>query len=189
MKIDLQLSPEGEHTMAKLAAYPERMRAAICKGLDLGLQVALDQTTKNRFSGKGPFPYAEHRLGVIDGRLRASLRRVPAKVEQTTITAAIGSNVKYFGIHEFGFDGTVQVRAHQRVNFRTKAGAPIAKRRIGKTKKAQADITRHEGTVKAHSRRVNIPARAPLSTGIAEQADGIAAQISAALIREWGQGG
>lgn len=115
MNVEITLTQEGAAAIARLAAFPSRMLPAVARGLDTGLEVALGQATARRFTGKGPFPVSAKRLGVVSGRLRASLRRSAARVEGDTVKASVGSNVVYFGVHEFGFAGTVAVRAHKRV--------------------------------------------------------------------------
>src|SRR4029453_14638820 len=109
------------------------------------------EITIQRFSGKGPFPVAEHRLGSRTERLKQSLFYRAATVSQVgnqvAVTGTMGSlGVKYFPIHEYGFSGSATVKPFFRKN------------RSGK------------GTsqVKGYTRRMNIPARAPMHHGIEE---------------------
>jgi phage gpG-like protein len=182
MQIEIALTAEGQRAMAGIAAFPDRLLPAIARGVDMGLELALGQTIARRFTGKGPFPVSDKRLGVVSGRLRMSLRRSPAQVQGDVVRAAIGTNVKYFGVHEFGFEGSVQVKAHNRT--RTKAGEPVRDAR-GRLKKTRIETTH---PVKAHSRRMKVPAREPLRTGLKDQRRAIGERISAAMVEEWRRG-
>lgn len=72
-------------------------------------------------------------LKVQTGRLRRSINYRITETD-TGIDAKVGTNVEYARVHEFGFKGTVNVKAHMR-----------------QAKKAYA--------VRAHTRRVNLPER------------------------------
>lgn len=65
--------------------------------------------------------------------------------------AEAGTNVKYAGVHQFGFKGTVSIPQHTRkVKSRN-----VYENREGKKKKTASGIT----IVKAHTTKMNIPAR------------------------------
>jgi hypothetical protein len=59
---------------------------------------------------QGPRP---SRLGEVTGRLRNSISH-DVKITEKGVIGQIGTNVVYGAYHEFGFKGTVQVRAHER---------------------------------------------------------------------------
>lgn len=155
---------------------PDVLLRAVTKGMDNAAPHVIADITKKRLTGKGPFPVADHKLGVKTGRLRQSLRATPAKVEGSEVVLSIGSAVKYAAVHEFGFAGTVQVKAHTR-NL-SRATKPKAKGKKGKGKrtsreKAGASTTEPKASamtvkVKAHQRTVNIPERAPVRHGLAD---------------------
>ena len=136
---------------------PDVMLSAIRRGMDRGARQVTDQVIRTRLTGQGPFAISAHRLGVGQskngGRLRRSLRATPATVSGGTITAQIGSPVKYAAAHEFGFKGKVPVKAHQRT----------IKKAFGVKLKAPSTHG-----VKAHQKNVTIPERAPIRTGIQE---------------------
>ena len=133
-------------TSEKLRGLMERARTmprlaveAAAKALALSAQVIVGNAVEYRFTNqKGPFPISEHKLGFITRRLRQSITATRPQLHYETgeASVAFGSNVKYFAIHEFGFSGNVNVRAHNR------KGRPV----------------------RAHSRAVNIAARAPMTT-------------------------
>lgn len=65
-----------------------------------------------------------------------------------TLVGILHGNVSYAGVHEFGFKGVVNIPAHDR--------------RIGKGMKQRSVL------VRAHTRRMNIPARPVLTPAIEE---------------------
>lgn len=91
-------------------------------------------------------------LKVQTGRLR---RSVNLKVTEsaTGVEARVGTNVEYARIHEFGFTGTVNVKEHMR-----------------KGKQAY--------TVRAHTRRVNLPERSFLRSSLSDMRQDIDQRIA-----------
>jgi len=137
-----------------IAAAQDLMRPneKIRKAIDAGLQQLVYLGTKERFQGKGPFPVSQHRLGNVTGRLKQDLYAGKTVISGNGYIGKAGSSVTYFGIHEFGFVGNVSVRAHIR-----------ARHTLPKKK-----MSRLEQSVRAHSRKLNIPARAPFQNAIAD---------------------
>lgn len=122
-----------------MSAVPALLEAA-----DEGSQIIIAKAQRERFRGKGPFAVSKRQLGVVTGRLRKSLTASKPRVtSQAQVAIRIGSNVKYFGAHEFGHNASVRVKAHSR---RTKSGGT--------------------STVQAHSRRMKMPKRAPLAAAL-----------------------
>jgi phage gpG-like protein len=91
-------------------------------------------------------------LKVQTGRLRRSINYKIGETG-TGIEARVGTNVEYARIHEFGFSGTVNVREHMR-----------------KAKKAY--------TVKAHTRRVNLPERSFMRSSMKDMRQDIDQRIA-----------
>lgn len=102
----------------------------IMAGLNLAA-LSLVRSVRNDWL-RGPRP---KKLGVVTGRLRSSISRKPAVKRGSRYSSAIGTNVRYAPIHEFGFEGLVNIGAH--------------------TRKAFGRII----NVRSHGRRVNLPAR------------------------------
>ena len=126
---------------------PVQAVGAIVKGVSAGSQLLLSQAIRERFTGNGPFAVSQRKLGVETGLLRRALRFTRPEVKsEGVVSTRAGANLSYFAAHEFGFQGTVQV--------------PSAR--------VRATSKRKEHTRKAHSRRMNIPKRAPLSAAIEE---------------------
>ncbi len=154
---------------------------AIAKEMDRQNQLTVGHITERRMTGKGPFPASEHKMGVRTNAMRRTLRASRAVVRGGVIESAIGSNLSYMGAHEFGFSGSVNVRAHNR---RNKAGNVRGRLEPGQRKKLLAVGFQ---TVKAHARKINVPARAPIYHGILDRADAIGAGLSRAILKELGE--
>lgn len=91
-------------------------------------------------------------LKVQTGRLRRSINFRVGESE-TGIEATVGTNVEYARVHEFGFKGTVNVKAHMR-----------------KGKQAYQ--------VRAHTRQVNLPERSFLRSTMTDMRAGIDQRIA-----------
>ncbi|HRQ87214.1 MAG TPA: hypothetical protein PLA50_00330 [Bacteroidia bacterium] len=141
-----------------------RMAEGIRNGLDRATPIATSRVNRARFTGNGPFPVDAHRLGHRSRRLTRSLTHSPASVVDArtlSVRSGIGSNVAYFGAHEFGFEGAVNVPAHSREM------PEVA--RVSSSGR-QYKVPAHTQNVRAHSRTMRVPRRAPLFTGLSEDA-------------------
>jgi hypothetical protein len=146
--IVIEVTPQARAVIAKLQRFPQEMGQAIKRGMDDAGNTAWREITIQRFSGKGPFPVAEHRLGSRTERLKQSLFYRAARVEivgqSVSVTGTMGSEgVKYFPIHEYGSSAFATIKPFFRKN---RKGPPTQ--------------------VKGHTRQMNIPARAPMHHGI-----------------------
>lgn len=146
------------------ALKPAFALSAIQRGMEKGAMYIVGDITEKRLTGKGPFPVGEHKLGVVSGRLRKSFRSSAgySQVKGKEVSVSIGADVEYAALHEFGFTGAVKVPAHQRTHK--------------KSKKTHS--------VRAHERKMTIPERAPIRTGIKEGTDNFLAAIADELAAE-----
>jgi phage gpG-like protein len=103
-------------------------------------------------------------LKVRTGTLRRSINYQVAVTPISTM-ASVGTNLSYAAIHEYGFRGVVNVRAHLRL-AKTVFGRELA-----------TPAVQHVG---AHSRRVNIPARSFLRSALKDLKPEIVAQLEVA---------
>lgn len=143
-------------------AVAQAMAEAIRKGLDRANLIAVSRIKRSRFTGVGPFDVSLQKLGHRSRRLIRSLdasRAVVHDADTLRVGTGIGSNVKYYGPHEFGFEGSVQVPAHTREMPETARVSSSGRR---------YRVAAHTQSVKAHSRRMKIPARRPLRAGLGE---------------------
>ncbi len=198
MSVAIAFDERSQELVRALRGLPQEMIEAVARGMYKGLALALGKITRSRFTGKGPFPVPQGRLGVRSNRLRSSLRwnvtgqpgqagGERSRIEGNTVTGSMGSNVEYAGVHEYGFTGEVQVRSFRRQVSPTqfvKKGLGVLKgtKKLGKEAfKAALGME----SVRAHRRRMNVPARAPLGSGLREHGGIITQQIGAALRAAW----
>ena len=103
--IKIQLSPAAI-ALADRFRDPTRFPQAIKRGMNRSLQIVAGRIQEKRLTGHGPFPVSEHRLGERTGQLRLRTRSTDATVvsegNQTVVSGAIGSSVKYAAYQEFG---------------------------------------------------------------------------------------
>lgn len=163
------LSPDGR----EIAAMMDRIvhpNETLRNSISLGLQMLALRVQKERFTGQGPFPVADKKLGVKSGRLSRDLHAEPAAVTGNGYSGRIGTAVEYFAAHELGFEGEVSVRAHVR------SAHTLSKKKITNSKgkvQIRPAQSRLEQSVRAHKRKVKIPKREPLRTGIEQHAPAI----------------
>ncbi|MFQ3578518.1 MAG: hypothetical protein SNJ71_00075 [Bacteroidales bacterium] len=111
-------------------------------------------------------------LLIKTGRLRRGTR---ATIQGTSIR--ISNNVPYARLHNEGFRGTVSVKAHSRnkvMRTTVRGGSNHSNKR-----RALLEILISSHSVKAHTRRVNMPARPFIKPSAMLQAD-----IKAMILRE-----
>lgn len=156
---------------------------AIARAIKDGLDMLAGRAIKTRFTGKGPFPVVEHRLGIVSGRLRGSVRADDVVLLGNGYSSRMGATVEYFGAHERGFSGTVNVPEHTQSAYTVKRKEQSRISKSGKKSSIRANqysVLAH--SVRAHTRKLNIPARAPLRTAIEELGPQIlGAEISKAI--------
>jgi phage gpG-like protein len=120
-------------------------------------------------------------LKVQTGRLRRSINWKYVETE-TGVEARVGTNVEYARFHEFGFNGTVNVKEHIRnkklvVKVRGQATYDKnGKMRLGRLRKME--LIGDAYTVKAHTRKVNMPARPFLRSSMADMRSDIESRIA-----------
>jgi len=101
------------------------------------------------------------------GRLRRSIT-FEAKNRADSSTATVGTNVEYAHTHEHGFQGTVSVKEHLRMQ-KVAWGKPMK--------------NPHEVTVRAHDMKMNIPGKRFLRGSLEENAGHIRDEYRRAVSR------
>lgn len=183
LRIELAVDVQGARKALADAMQCTRGNETVRKAIDLGMQKLAFQAQKERFTGNGPFPVSENRLGVVSGRMRRAIYARAATITADGYEAKIGAAVEYFAAHEFGFNGTVQVPQHQREAYSVNRAARTRTSKKGKEFSVRANqFSVLPGSVRAHARKVNIPARKPMRTAIEQHGARIlSAAIKAAL--------
>ena len=162
LKVDPQLTPEAQRVVDRLRTMPERMGREVAAVMDRENELTVGHISARYLSRRGP-----RSLGVRTNRLRSSLRRNRARITGGLgVVSSIGSNVEYMGVHEFGFSGTVSVRSHTR-RVTQAFGVPLS-----------PPVSTN---VRAHTRRMDIPERAPIRRGIRDRMDDYVRSISQAI--------
>ncbi len=171
--ITIKLDPEAEALIAKLKAIPTEGLIAMAKALDQQNHLTVGHAFRKYLSFPKDGPTTPIGLRAISNRLRGSYAPAPAVISGQRIESAIGSNVSYAAVHEFGFDGEVGVRAHTRRLFRNTSSTG---RRL--KKKVQTGVTQ----VGEHTMHMHMPARAPIQHAIADRKASYGEALGRALI-------
>jgi phage gpG-like protein len=146
---------DGE-VLARLRAIPDAVNNGIARAITkLGIDLQ-SKVQQDALSGQV--------LAVRSGALKSS---IDLRIDQsaTAIAATIFSGSAYASAHEFGFAGTVDVRASLR-NIKEAFGRPISERTI---------------QVRAYRRRMDLPERSFLRWAMEEMAPAIRDGVEAAL--------
>lgn len=178
VRIDTSEDPRLATILDTVSSIQTRALGRLGRGIERASLEIVGAAVKGRFSGQGPFPASQNKLGVRSGRLRRSIRATKAQVNLRTgeISVGFGSNVAYFAIHEFGFTGDVQVKGHTRrldggqkfvrgkltKGYQARLKKKLTERNLAGTRKAGSLATTTQ--VRAHKRKLKVPARAPLGT-------------------------
>lgn len=199
--ITFTASAEVLPLLEKLRNLPEVAVRAVQRGMALAGTEALGNAVKFRFTGKGPFPVSEHKLGQRTNRLRQSMAFTQPVInpDRRTVEMRFGSNVSYFAIHEFGFTGRVRVKGHIRAAVNDPNRAPVGSQRGRVTRKTinekkNSILVKGRNNfayVKPHTRNLVIAARAPLGTELSSQRtqDAYFSEIGRELVAALGRKG
>ena len=149
--------------VARMDNVPDAMQAGLEKSVQrMSLKLLVLVKTK----------LSDDVLQVRTGRLRRSINQ-RVDVAQTSVTGIVGTNVEYARRLEYGFKGTETVR--ESLRRITQA--------FGKPLKEPMTIK-----VRAHSRKVDLPAKSFLRSALTEMRSEIEQDMTAALVKA-AQGG
>lgn len=183
MSLHIKVSDNAAQVLASLAGFDERMTAALTAALDDQNQDTITAAQLTKLTGPRP-----HRLGGVTNRLRSSLTAAKARPVDRMILSAIGSNVRYAGVHEYGFDGNVTVRAFTRRDQRSDvfAAPSVFNPKTGRIKKGRTKkVADGFVTVRAHSRHLRVPERSYIRSTLAERAEAYGEALSEAVLLAW----
>jgi phage gpG-like protein len=160
---------------AALRGYPERVHNNVLRVVQR-LAIEVQRSVKDdKLSGQV--------LHVRTGTLHRSINQQVTD-SGSKVMAIIGTNVKYAGAHEYGFDGTVSVKEHVR---RSKAQAAEARR----TRKDGTTYLTRNGksggaiTVGGHTRMMHMPERSFLRSTLKDFETRIRNDIAQAAREAW----
>ena len=185
--IQVELPEDARALIKGLEEFPDKIVLALKRGIDKALPEVASQIQAQRLTGQGPFPVEEHMLGVRSGQLRQSVWFAEGVIQDNTVTASLGSPVRYAAVHEFGFEGDVQVRPFFRKNRRADQYGKIERvsRRTGRRYKSTVKTASGIAPVTSHTRHMRIPARAPFGYGVADSDQLIINAVTSELQVAW----
>ena len=142
--------------LERLRALPDAINSGLLRGItQLGIELQR-HVQQDKLSGQV--------LRSRTGSLRSS---IGLRVDQSggAVTASVFTDSRYAGAQEYGFTGTISVRASLR-RIRDAFGRPIAEKTI---------------SVRAYDRRIDLPERSFLRSALADMAPVIRDEVGAAL--------
>ena len=148
----------------RLEQMPDKFRARILQVVT-NTVTRVEERAKEKLSG----PVLHRRTGLLRSRVVQQITDEPNR-----ILGIVSNNVAYAAAHEFGFDGTVNVREHLR-RTKTKAQLYLKGNKAGQVNKAKTRKVQREKepeiTVRAHSMHMRLPERSFLRSSLAEERD------------------
>lgn len=182
--IDIEISGEALALLPRLKDDAGAGRA-VARAMDFQNDLTLSQIRTHHLSG----PTTDSSLSVRSSFLRGHSYTTKARPTGNGIVSAIGSNVRYAAIHEFGGVIKRQVKPGE-VKLRTDAKGNLVRHGAnGRLATFAGRTHKRFKTVKyagGKTYEIHIPTRAPFGHGIADRADEYGAAISSAIINYWG---
>ena len=142
--------------LERLRALPDTVNSGIVRGItQLGIELQRD-VQQNRLSGQ-----------VLRSRTGSLKSSIDLRIDQSgdAISASVFTDSRYAGVQEYGFAGTVSVRASLR-RIREAYGRPIAEKTI---------------SVRAYDRRMDLPERSFLRSALEDMTPTIREGVEAVL--------
>jgi phage gpG-like protein len=151
----------GEELAKKIEALAPDLQANLYTSIARLTMTLLRNVKADKLSGQA--------LNVRTGRLRRSINQTMEGQGTDNVSGTVGTNVSYGRAHEFGFSGSVTVKASLRT----------IKQAFGRS------ITPMTINVAAHSRKVNIPERSFLRSALAELEPEINESVKDAILESF----
>ena len=145
-----------EQLLERLRALPDAINSGLARSItQLGIELQRN-VRQDKLSGQ-----------VLRSRTGALKSSIDLRVDQgaRSVSASVFSDLRYGATQEYGFAGTVSVRASLR-RIREAFGRPIAEKTI---------------SVRAHNRRMDLPERSFLRSGLEDVTPAIRAAVEAGL--------
>jgi hypothetical protein len=145
-----------EQLLERLRALPDAINLGLLRRItQLGIELQSD-VQQDKLSGQ-----------VLRSRTGSLKSSIDLRVDQSggAITASVFSDSRYAGVQEYGFAGTVSVRASLR-RIREAFGRPITEKTI---------------SVRAYDRRMDLPERSFLRSALEDMTPSIRDGVEAAL--------
>ena len=149
---------DAQRAKVYLGALAGLLHRAVGAGVRVSILDMVAHVTKNKLRGQ----YLRRRTGTLIRSITASPRFATTP---ELVSGTLGSNLDYARVHEEGFVGRVQVKAHVR-RLVGPASSRAGARRLRKALIAGRSTVAH---VRAHSRHVNVRARHFLRDTVSEK--------------------
>ena len=191
MPVSIQLTTNASAVLTRLRRMPFEMAEGIAAAINEQNERTVTAVITNRMNYPGKGPVIADGLRRQSGMAVKSVRTVPAEIRGNTISGSFGSNLKYVRAHEFGFTGTVNVRAHTRRRFRYGKEKVfeyfdvITRTFQQSTKRGRRVVKGSETFVKAHTMQMRLPARNMFRDTLAIRVPSYSAAISDAIMAAW----
>jgi phage gpG-like protein len=146
----------GGPALDRLRALPDAANAGLARAIaKLGI-VLQSNVQQDKLSGEV--------LKIRSGALKSSIN-VEIDKSAIGVTATVFTDLDYAAVQEYGFSGTVNVRASLRL-VKQAFGHPIATKTV---------------SVRAHSRQMDLPARSFLQSALDDMGPDVSADVEDAL--------
>lgn len=187
--VRIELSPEARALIARLGTAHDWMPGVIWRAMVRENELTIRHIQTERMAGNNgiPFPVSENKLGVRSARLRRSLNAPRPAFSGNQVISTIGTNVEYAASHELGNRKIVTVPAHTRRRTRRVRVESVDK--LGKRRTRTKRVAGDAFAVRSYEMQMNIEARAPITTGVAERLPALGEAISADLVVGFGKVG
>lgn len=150
----------GDAIAAVLKAYSDGVQSAVEKSIGRSVLKLQREVMRNRLSGQV--------LNVRTGNLRRSIQHQQVTSSGGLVVGEVNTNVRYGVAHEYGFAGTVNVKASMR-RIRQAFGRPLKSPRYVQ--------------IRAHSRNVKLPERSFLRSALRDMKPKIEADLQKSIKR------
>lgn len=180
--------PKEAAAVIERVGTPRYLLEGMAKALAFQNQLTLSHIIEKRLTGKGPFPVEQHRLGERSKLYRKSVRTSAPEIAAASVSASIGANAAYAGIHETGGTFTRTTKPGK-VRLRTDAsGALLGQRtnpRLAVFARKTHKRAREVQTLGGRTYTIKLPARAPMTTGFEDRLPAYGPALGEGIIEAW----
>lgn len=180
-QISITFTPEAQAVLQRLEKLPRAVLGVIARAVDQQNLLTVSFIQQKHLSFPKTGPATMEGLRHQSGDYRRTTRASKCRISGQSVVSSIGTQVKYARVHEFGFSGSVQVPQHER-KIIVGTGTQTVTTKSGRQYKKKVVIG-GTTTVKAHSRKMNLPARRPILRGIAANLDAYTVRVSDAIVK------
>lgn len=199
MAVKIEITSNARQVIASFRAMPAKMARGIAAAINRENNNTVTAVIEQRMNYSKQGPVIAGGLRRQSGMAVKSIRVVPAEITASGVSGSFGSNLRYLKAHEFGFQGTVNVRGHMRRVFKhgtktkqvfdiptqTLVERIVNTRRVVKVKGPGGRKRDLEHYVRPHSMRMNLPERRMFRDTLQLRIPNYSASISNAIVAAW----